>query len=222
MKSKKGIATWITQMLVALIAIGAVAFMYFLFYGRYFDIHVIVISNEAQRHAINIAQVILSSDKLVYEETFSSPNKEPIKRFNRGVFDTAKLNSYLMLYSDTSNLDKLSAENEFTKEIGYPNSYIDIVVVDLKNGDKWMKSYSGPEASVPNEYWECLWNNVDDSFFGSPNLFNAAILWDFWDITECTATFQTKIGTFVTEFPVMIRSGDSFHTGRLMVRTTEL
>jgi hypothetical protein len=92
-----GIATWIAQMLIAFAVIGAVFLLYVLMVGRYFDIHAIIVSNEAQRHVINMAQVLLSSDRLVYEEDLSNSLLAglPQKRYYRAVFDRTKLDQAL-------------------------------------------------------------------------------------------------------------------------------
>ena len=214
---RKGIATWIAQTLTALVAIGAVAFLYFLMYGRYFELHSIVRSNEAKRHVINMAQVLLSSDKLVYEEEAGG-----MKRFYRGVFDRGKLDEQLVDEDYFSTYSSVTKDSEIRREVSYPNSATQIIVYDMDSGERWVLSFGGPGLEGVGEFFTCLYNNIDKNFFGLPKPYNIFILWDFWQGKECFDTYETKIGVFEKDFPVLINDNGIMHVGRLFVRIMEL
>lgn len=209
---RKGIATWIAQMAVGLFSIGVVAFFYFLLFGRYFDIHSIIMSNEAKRHVINMAQVMLSSDKLVYEEEIGG-----MKRFYRGVFDRAKLDEQLM--TDEGDIK----ESEIREEISYPNTGTQIIVYDVELEKSWTLSFGGPGLENQMQFLECMYRNIDKNIFSW--VFNNPLRpspWNFWDIVECTMTYETKIGIFEKDFPVLINDNGVLHAGRLYIRLMEL
>ena len=210
---RKGIATWIAQMAVGLFSIGVVAFFYFLLFGRYFDIHSIIMSNEAKRHVINMAQVMLSSDKLVYEEEIGG-----MKRFYRGVFDRAKLDEQLM--TDKSDPKE---DSEIREEISYPSTGTQIIVYDIELEKSWTLSFRDPGLDIQEQFLECMLDNIDKNIFSwVPNnpLFPSP--WNFWDIVECAATYETKIGIFEKDFPVLINDNGVLHAGRLYIRLMEL
>lgn len=209
---KKGIATWIAQMVVGLFSIGVVAFFYVLMFGRYFDIHSVIVSNEAKRHVINMAQVILSSDKLVYEEEIGG-----MKRFYRGVFDRAKLDEQLM----TDEGD--TKESEIIEEISYPNTATQIIVYDVELDQGWTLSFGGPGSEITTQFLDCMYKNIDKNIFRW--VFNNPLQpspWNLWDIVECAGTYGTKIGIFEKDFPVLINDNGVLHAGRLYIRLMEL
>jgi hypothetical protein len=208
-------------MLVALTAVGAIALLYFLLYGRYFDIHTTIISSEAQRHAINIVQVIISSDKLVYEEDFGT-SSSPIIRYHRGILDSEKLDEQMVKVEDYDGFSTTKESSSISDEIGYPNTIISIIVYDIDTGNRWALSYSGPKVESGNDFWSCMHNNIDKSFFGLPQPGNLAILWNSWDVKECWDTYSSKLGVFEKDFPVSIMDGDGLHSGRILVRVMEM
>lgn len=221
-QGRKGIATWIAQMLTALVAIGSVAFLYFLLFGRYFEIEAIIISAEAQRHVINMAQVLLSSDKLVYEEDFSWVGGANTKRFHRAVFDKNKLDEQLINEAYFNTYQSTTKDSEIRREVSYPNTATNIIVYDIDSGTRWILSFSGDEVQDIEGLFDCLYKNIDKSFFGLPGPFNIFILWDGWQYTECVAEYESKIGVFEKDFPVLIKDGEEMHAGRLLIRIMEL
>ena len=222
-QGRRGIASWIAQMLTALVAIGVVAFLYFLFFARYFDIQVIVDSAEVQRHVINMAQVLLSSDKLVYEEDIVGYDGAITKRFHRAVFDKTKLDEQLLNEAYFDTYKSTTKDSEIQKEVSYTNTSTDIVVYDIDSGTKWILSFGETGIQGIGELLTCLYNNIDKSFFGVfPNPFNVYLLWDHWQAKACFDTYTTKIGVFEKEFPVLIKVGDELHAGRLLIRLMEL
>lgn len=214
---RKGIATWITQLLTAFAAIGIVAFLYFLMYGRYFELHSIIQSNEAKRHTINMAQVLLSSSRLVYEEEVGG-----MKRFHRGVFDKDKLDEQLINGDYFAVHKTVTKDSEIRREVSYPNTSTEIIVHDIDSGDRWILSFGGIGFEGINEFFTCLYNNIDKGFFGFPKPYNIFGLWDWWQAKECFDTYKTKIGVFQKDFPVLIKDDEALHAGRLFIRVIEL
>lgn len=220
---KKGIATWIAQLLTALFAIGIIATIYFMMYSRYFDIQVTVDSDEAKRHAINMAQVLMSSRRLVHEDSYDDGSK----RYYRGVFNATKLDNSLAVEGDLIDIRTLERKGEeLSKEISYPNTATRIVITDLENGDGWIMSFGHPGLENFKELLVCFWQNANwgDIFqpvFGPP-VVKIKSPWTKWDAESCYGTYGTKIGVFSQDFPVMIYNGGEMHPGRLFLRVMEL
>lgn len=212
---EKAIASWIAQLVIAFFAIGMVALLYFLIYGRYFDIHYIVQGNEAKRHTINMAQVILSSHKLVYEETFD----DGTKRFYRGVFDRGKLDDQLV--NEAGFLAGLLSTkgDELRKELSYPQTATRIVVNDIDNGEEWVVSFGDPSLQNINGLLSCLDSKMKLEFFPIVRHFTP---WKDWEAEDCYGTYLSKIGVYSQEFPVMIYDNGDMHAGRLFIRVMEL
>jgi hypothetical protein len=206
--------------MTAFVAIGVIVLFYFLLYGRYFDIHVLVESAEVQRHAINAAQLLLSSDKLVYEETTAVSGAEPQKRYLRGTFDRAKLDGLMFASSDDNKDYDASCA---ALGVGYPDSAMELVVSDVDAGNSWVLSCgqaSPLHATEIKSYLSCMRNNIDWNIVRW--LFNVPKgPWNYWDVKECSTTFGSKVGTFEKDFPITIMDGGSLHAGRLFIRLTE-
>lgn len=214
---KKAIASWIIQVATTLFAAGVIALLYFLLFGRYFDIHAIVVSNEAKRHVINMAQVLLSSDKLVYEEDFGNG----MKRFHRGVFDKNKLDEQLMTHCVNFPKNCDIKDSEVREEISYPNTGTQIVVSDLDSDTSWTLAFGGPGLENQVEFMDCLHQNIEPNIFVW--VFNVPLSpWNLWDLVECAGTYETKIGIFEKDFPVLINDNGNLHAGRLFIRVMEL
>ena len=220
MAASKGIATWIAQVMTAFVAIGVIVLFYFLLYGRYFDVHVMVESAEVQRHAINAAQLLLSSDKLAYEEATAAADGIVQKRYLRGIFDRTKLDG--LMFSEEAEQKDYEASCE-KLNISYPDSAMEIIVSDAATDRSWVLpcGLASPlHASEIKSYVSCMYNNIDWNILRW--VFNIPKgPWQYWDIKECATNFGSKIGTFEKEFPLMIRDGDSLHAGRLFIRLTE-
>jgi len=219
---RKGMATSIAQVLTALAAIGVIAFLYFLMYGKYFELHTIVMSNEAKRHVIDMAQVLLSSDKLVYEEDFGGLESNKIKRFHRAIFDREKLDEQLINEYYFISQGTVTKDSEIRREVSYPNAATKIIVYDMESGTRWILSFGGPGLEGVEQFFICLYNNIDENFFGYPKPYNIFRLWDWWQAKECFDTYETKIGVFQKDFPVLIKEGEELHAGRLFIRVMEL
>jgi hypothetical protein len=213
----KAQATWIVQMVIGLFVIGMAAFLYFLMYGRYFDVHAIVESNEAKRHVINMGHVLLSSHRLVYEESFDDGSK----RFYRGVFDADKLDEELV--NEEGFLAGLlgTRGGELSREVSYPRTATRIVVDDIQNGNKWAVSFGSPGLENVAGLINCFNIRLDQNFWAVP-LVRHFTPWKDWDAEECYATYTSKIGVFDQKFPVLIYDEGEMHAGRLYLRVMEL
>jgi hypothetical protein len=220
MAASKGIATWIAQVMTAFVAIGVIVLFYFLLYGRYFDVHVLVESSEVQRHAINAAQLLLSSDKLVYEDATTAADGSSQERYLRGVFDRAKLDG--LFFATAAEQKDYEASCE-ALDVGYPDSAMELVVSDVQSSKNWVLSCgraSPLHASEIKSYVSCMYGNIDWNVLRW--VFNIPQgPWQYWDIKECATNFGSKTGTFEKDFPLMIKDGDSLHAGRLFIRLTE-
>jgi hypothetical protein len=218
-RKEKAQATFIGEMLTGLATIALVAFIYFLIYGKYFDIHAVVQSNEAKRHTINIAQVLLSSDRLVYSE-----NIDGSMRYYRGIFDSGKLDEQFVNEDYFSKKETANKEGGLLKdEIVYPNASINLVVTDFENDKIWVLSYGWPGIQGSSELIGCMDEKIDFmSLFNPVNYF--ASPWSYWDIKECLDNYGSKIGTFENNFPILIRDSvnGELHIARLFARVTEL
>jgi hypothetical protein len=188
----RALAMSLMWLAIAFCVIGVVALLYFLMYGRYFDIHFIVKSNEAKRHVINMGQVLLSSHKLVYEETFDDGSK----RFYRGVFDKDKLDQQLV--NNAGFLAGLlgTKGGELREEVSYPKTATRIIV----------------------ELINCLNSNVDNAFWAVVRHYTP---WKDWDAEECYSAYADKLGVYNQEFPVLIYDDGDLHAGRLYLRVME-
>lgn len=176
-------ASIVSQLAVAFVAIGIVVFLYFLFYGRYLDVQIIVESNEVQRRAINVAQVLMSSKDIVWSESVGGT-----ERFYRGVFDEAKLDSQ-MVPSAGYNHDQLLDSGALKKYVVYPGMVTAITIRSKDMSDAWFAmftDYSNPDSAG---FFSCVANSLDLSFFV--------------EYDACTKTYQGS-GTFEKTFPVLL------------------
>jgi len=201
-KSKKSQATFIMQMITAFFAIGVIAFIYFFFYGKYFDIHAIVESNEMERHTINMAQILSSSKKLVYSESIGGE-----ERFYRGVFDKSKLDNEF-IPEEEYKTGIIERESGVKEDITYPNSVTRLTIKNLDNDDVWLLASADYSMGESSGFMNCLALNIGLGFTQ--------------DYEECRRTYlASKTGTFEKNFPLLIKDGDSLHPARLTFVLTE-
>ena len=111
----KGQYKMLSDMFGGLVIIALCIAIFFLFIGYYVIIKGIVSGADDERKAINLGQVLISSDKLA----FSDEN-----RVYRDILDKEKLNNF--------------NSNDFFEEIGYPNYIYFFEVYDLDSGEKWV------------------------------------------------------------------------------------
>ncbi|MFQ6055348.1 MAG: hypothetical protein ACE5J3_05125 [Methanosarcinales archaeon] len=172
--------------------------IYLVFFARILDLHVIVAEYEAEIHAINLAQVLLSSN-LTYSDGYTS---------HRGIFDKSKL--------DNGELNKV--------DIWYPDAIAVVGIEDLETGKQWSailtpKNVGGTTAS---DLIDCLLNTIEIDItiiFRLPR----GSLWEWPDLIECVSGLADQIVPYVRDFPVAIRVSDSeIHRGKMTISLREL
>jgi hypothetical protein len=113
---KKGISGSLMEVFSSLTLIAFIIIAIYVWRGSYFDIAILVQSEEEQRRIITLGQILLSSSHLVNTED---------DRAIRGVMDSTKLDS---LVTDSQVL---------YQEIGYPNSTFKFTIKDKTNNNVW-------------------------------------------------------------------------------------
>ena len=170
--------------------------------------------SDVERHAITMANILLSSKNL----THSDGNK-----FLRGIFDKEKLDKSLL--KQESILDILNLRNS-ARDLGiaYPNSIAFVRVSDLETNDAWYVSLIGEstiEGSSMIKRFDCLWNNmkIDVTMLFRIPAFSP---WEIWDLRKCEMVYASSSGVSTQGFPVAIRVSDSeVHVGVMVVELTE-
>lgn len=243
-KKSKGIALTISAALESLFVLGIIAFIYWFFLSRILDIRVSVMEATAERHAINLANVLISSEKLAYKDN---------GKISRGILDASKLDNVFINKNDfLADVRGSLQPKDIGIGIGYPNTLNLVEVIDLEKCknyvtstrppttvtecDGWIASLSGPvtlqDLSIP-KFLDCLEQNkkIDvGSIFrgfigGIPGVF-----WQPWDIGKCAQnTIPSNIKSIFTGtpisskgLPIVIRYPDgSLHSGRMVVAVGE-
>jgi hypothetical protein len=113
---KKGIAIPMGEVFNALAIIGVLIMIIYIWKGRYFDIAILVQTEEDQRRIVTLGQILLSHPRLV---TFEDD------RALRDVLDPTKLDD---LVSDSTIL---------YQEVNYPNSTYSFTITDLDTNAVW-------------------------------------------------------------------------------------
>jgi hypothetical protein len=231
----KGITVCISVALITLFVIGIMAFLLWATSARFLQLHIVVEENEVERRTINMANVLLSYENLVY----SSASE---KNF-RGVFDSEKLNKFATFLSKAETKDYVDAiinEARNAKElnIGYPNTYTIFSVVDLESCsnekcDGWVGVFKGPfsiDATYAIRFIDCLANHFDvgvGSIFRGIALGPIFTLWQPWDLAKCGKDAMSGLKEIFfgyssspaisSGFPVLIQYPNAIHIGRLYV-----
>jgi len=115
----KGVRLGIPEFIFVLFTIGIVLVLYYFVYLRLFDIRLDVNDADVSRHAYTLANVILSSDKLIYNDGSQS---------YRDILDAKKLD-------DVKNNQQLLFDH-----LGYPASSTEVTIKDLDTGNEWIFS----------------------------------------------------------------------------------
>ncbi len=216
-KFSKGIENIPTGIFVLLVTAGLIAFVYILGIENFFDIKVIVKEFQIERQTIDLAQALLTSEQLAYNDG---------NRFYRAIYDKGKLDS--MLKKGETGFDFLSPNDKIT--VMYPNSVAIFQVKDLKTGETWSSVIKGPYVFKISEGQQltCLGNSAKidlGSFF-------RLIAWDLEDIKKCLIDKGISSGDLPSYsfsnsdiskrgFPVAIKSGDEIHVGRMSVELVQ-
>jgi hypothetical protein len=112
---KKGLAIPISEVFNALMLIAFIVFAIYIWKGSYFDINILVQTEENQRRIVTLGQILLSSPRLVAFED---------ERALRDILDPAKLDALVL---DSQNL---------YQEVNYPNSSYEFTVKDKIDPNK--------------------------------------------------------------------------------------
>jgi hypothetical protein len=226
-KKNKGLTLSVSLILGGLFAIGLVGLIYWIFISRILEVHVAIDEYTNERHAINLANLLLSSEKIVYEKE---------GKLMRGIVDSKKLDN---IFSRESSFD---INNPIDIGIGYPNSITIVRIIDLEtcsiSGDckGWAAALVGPtslEGLSIVKFANCLSEHVKldiGSIFRW--VFGGAImgLWQPWDLKNCVQnTVPPSIKSLFTTseissegFPVLIRYQNSeLHLGRMSIAIGE-
>lgn len=198
----KGQASMISQLLVAFVAIALVIFLYFMFYGRYLDVQVIVQSNEVERRAINAAQVLMSSKDLVWSDSAGGA-----ERFYRGVFEEAKLDAQ-MVSADSYAADRLQplSKGALKDYLTFPGTVTSVTVRSADTSDAWFTSFADFSNPDSTNFYACVANSLSLSFF---------VKYD-----ACVKTY-TGSNTFEKAFPVLLRdASEALHPASMTVVMT--
>ncbi len=167
-RQSKGIALTISAVLEGLFLIGIVALGYWLILSIILDIHVTTLSSDNERHAINLANVLLSYENLAYVKD---------GKIERGVLEVEKLDNFASKKGSTYDFNKsefVSGMLENYKEIvfGYPNSLNIVTVVDFDSCKQdtgctsWVTTLVGPssvEGLAVNDFVRCLSENFKNT-----------------------------------------------------------
>jgi hypothetical protein len=136
-KKNKGITITLSLILGGLFAIGLMGLIYWIFISRILEVHVAIDEYTNERHAINLANLLLSSEKIVYEKE---------GKLMRGILDSEKLDNVF------SKENSFSVANPIDIGIGYPNSITIVRIIDLEACDNsgnckgWAATLAGPTS----------------------------------------------------------------------------
>jgi len=202
-KSAKGLAFSLMHLVFILVMIGGVAVMYYMFRGKYFDIQATVESNEIERHAVNIGQIILSSKDLVYSETIGGE-----ERYYRGVFDKSKIDSAFVTEDEYETENIAYKENSIYDQISFPNAVAEIILEESERENLWLFTVTDYSLEGSSDFMNCVARSVG---LGIVNKYQS-----------CSETYlQSKSGTFEKTFPVLIRDSGELYPASLKVTVHE-
>lgn len=215
---RKGVTDVMTSIIVDLIIIGLIMIFYFLLQVGYLDIHTIVKEAGVERHVLDLAQALLSYDKLIYTEGGR----------HRGIFVKEKLDeqftgSVEFTYNEVTGEIIYEKTSDIPKELGYPNSDIRLYVKDLETGKEWTISYNGPftlEGIRAVKDFNCIISKIRmdiTMIFRTP----VGNPWEIIDIYSCLQSSASSYGSAKRTFPVAIKDGENIHSGILKVAIYE-
>lgn len=208
---------------ILILGIGIILFSISKITG-YLNVRVIVEENQAERHAIILAQVFSSLPNLTYSDG---------QTFYRAVFEKKKIDDLMIKQPEfVSNWqENLYPDLKLSNETGYPDSYSLITLLDLEANENWIAVVAGPQKKFKvSEFVKCLINNKKGDI---DKLFEAGSgPWNVFDIDACVENFNSlydvtvyysKTGTSFHGFPVSIRiSEEEIHSALLRVWVAEV
>lgn len=233
MPQSKGMSLLIPIMIVGAITLAFVAIFYFDLFGESFKVIYVIKSAEADRHAINLAQVIMTYPSLVKNDSYVSVNGKPITRTHRTVLDREKLDLQMANEGYFDKYHTLTKVPSVADDVSYPDTVYVAVIEDLESGRIWALSGIGPVKTMDVEpetvskktaemkaLHTCLSTPTDQNILDSPGRFWGTF--NAW-ASNCEAGASLKIKMVQKSFPIAIASGssDSANAGRLTIRMTE-
>lgn len=196
---RKGQAMSISTLFTVFFTIGVVVFLYFMFYGRYLDVQVMVESNEVERRTMDVAQVVMSSKDLTHSEDVGGT-----PRFYRGVFDEEKLDAQMMS-SGSYVIGQPIVESALKEYLTYPGTVTEITV--SSGGGAWFTAFADSSNADSSAFYTCIINNIG---------LNLAVQYE-----SCQKNYMSGSNRFENVFPVLIRdSGGALHPGNMTVVMT--
>jgi hypothetical protein len=162
----KGAIFTISSVLEALFSVGILGIGFWFFLTKIVDIHVATLTADNERHAMNLANVLLSYEGLVYEKD---------GKLQRGVLDVRKLDSFAyggrsQQLEPNSSLVKDAFRNYKKITFSYPNTISYITITDLENcteqeGCKvWVAAAVGPvnfDENFVKKFIDCLVEHLE-------------------------------------------------------------
>lgn len=134
-----------------LLAIAFIISLYFFGIGGFLKISTIFEGSEVDRHAVILANVLISSDKLSY----SDENK-----IYRGLLDLNKLNRYFVSEGTFDIHPFIIKSNPIIEEFSYPNSEVYISVWDFDAQKSWVLAGNGPSDGKLAGFGSCIFSKI--------------------------------------------------------------
>jgi hypothetical protein len=230
-RRNKGISITLSFILGALFAIGIIGLLYWLLLSRILEIHIAINENTNERHAINLANVLISSEKIAYE-------KEGV--IMRDVLDKEKLDKVFVKKSEFLSDIKAFAQPKDIG-IGYPNSINIVRIIDLEkcslnDCEGWIAFLSGPvslKGLSISKFASCLSEHVKlDAGLVFRWIVGGTVigLWQPYDLKNCVQnTIPSSLKSLFSKskissegLPVLIRyPNGELHFGRISVAVGE-
>lgn len=219
-RRNKGIALTISSVLGSLFAIAIMGLLYWLFLSRILEMHVAVDEATNELRAINLANLLISSEKIAYQRD---------GKIMRGILDAEKLDD-LFVKKQEFLADAKALFRPKDIGIGYPNSLNLVRVVDLEDCDSngcrgWIAFLSAPlslEGLSIDKFLVCLGEHVKPDLGA---VFRQS-LWQPIDVEDCVkntvpASFKFLFTTSEISsdgLPVLIRyKNGKLHVGKIAV-----
>lgn len=228
-RKNKGLAITLNFILGALFAVGILGLILWLFISRILEIHVAVLEYTNERHTINLANALISHEKLAYEND---------GKIARGILDSEKIDKVFL--KEEEFLFNPTVSTKETIDLGYPNSVAIVRIIDLEdcspnNCRSWVLDLHGP-ISIQGlslvKYFNCLQEHIKIDW-GLIFRFAFGKLLGFWqpqDLANCAVnnvppsikSFFTRQEMVYQGLPILIRYPDgTLHVGRILVVLSE-
>ncbi|MEM3393666.1 MAG: hypothetical protein QXY79_01300 [Candidatus Methanomethylicia archaeon] len=220
LRKNKGLTITLSAILEGLLLFGIIALLLWIFISRIFEVHVISDQISIERKSLNLANILISSDKLCYESN---------GKIYRGILDANKLDTFFVKNDYPIQVDI---------GIGYPNSINIVSVVDLEScNPDCLFSYGECENSFCDGWFAYLSAPISLEGFSTSKFFTCMIEnfkpmraifgWYHQDLEKCVKYSQesTGISIFYTKgapvnngLPILIRyTNGELHIGRIFV-----